>query len=373
MARDVLAGDRTCFVDSSEGDDGASGTEVAPLKTVQAAWNLIAAQWDLAGHVAKIKLAPGTYPSPVGIGNLRDLGKPIIGGTVIIEGDALSPQNVVLASSGGDCIEVCTSYVEVDGIKLLNSGGSGLHTYRQGVIFGRNLDFGAASQAHCFCDNQGQIVLASYRVSGGASVHWLAHSGGYINCDGRTVTLTGTPGFSIAFARAQLGGLIECIGNSYAGSATGPRFLIQGGGVIDPQTQNLAALPGNQPGVIEEGVYGVLGLVNIYTPTISSTAGAIGSATVLQARYSRYGNMVDCRVRFTLANNGTGSGGLCISLPTPMHGSLECVAHGMELNGALTMTGVAANTNAVAFYRFDGVYPGITGRTYAVQIRYEAA
>lgn len=254
--RRKLTASETFYVrtDGDDANDGSANTSAAAFATLQGAWNYISRWIDLGDFIATIKLADGTYS-----GELRDLGKPLVGGYAIIEGNTSTPASVVLSANSDDCIEISTSYVEVDSVMLVNSGGSGLHAYRQGVILGRNLNFGACSEYHVFCDNQGQVVLVNYTISDDALIHWYAHSGGYINCIGRTVTLSGTPDFASGFARVFDGGIIEAIGNTYSGSATGVRFGVAGNGNITTSSATLTEFPGNAAGFITSGCYSDIG------------------------------------------------------------------------------------------------------------------
>ena len=76
---------------------------------------------------------------------------------------------------------------------------------------------------------------------------------GHILMTGSTVTLTGTPAFSAGFARADLTGMISSYGNSYSGSATGPRYSVATNGVIFVNGGGANAFPGSSSGSVSTG------------------------------------------------------------------------------------------------------------------------
>ena len=291
-SRERLAAARTYYVrtDGSDSNDGLANSAAGAFLTLQHAWNVIAAGVDLGGFTVTIQLVDGTYTAGV-----RDLGKPIVGGRVTILGNTGTPANVVIAEDSDDCIEMAQSDVTSSGMKLTNSGGSGVHAYRCGVInVSTGVQFGACSEAHMFCDNEGQIVVAaSYTVNGNSPYHWLAHTGGFITIVSRTVTLSGTPAFSSAFAYALRGGIIEAQGNTYSGSATGARFIVDDNGTIYTGSTTVTELPGNAAGQLTSGVYGT----NL--PDVSSAKG--------WAIFSSSGSVTASHNVTSVTDNGTGS------------------------------------------------------------------
>lgn len=72
--------------------------------------------------------------------------------------------------------------------------------------------------------------------------------------DGITVTLSGTPAFSVAFATASRAGVVQVNANTYSGSATGTRYAASTNGVIFTNTGGSATyLPGNGAGTTATG------------------------------------------------------------------------------------------------------------------------
>ncbi len=82
----------------------------------------------------------------------------------------------------------------------------------------------------------------------------MAHTGGkVIHQPGQTVTLAGTPAFSLAYAFASDTSLISVSSVTFSGSATGTRYNVSANGVIDTAGGGATYLPGNSAGVAATG------------------------------------------------------------------------------------------------------------------------
>lgn len=90
--------------------------------------------------------------------------------------------------------------------------------------------------------------LTSYTISGSAVTHIQASYGAYVNYGSITVTLTGTPAFTVFAtvtdnARINDGGVAPI----FSGSATGQKYVLTTGGYIE-QPSSGRAFPGNSNG-----------------------------------------------------------------------------------------------------------------------------
>jgi hypothetical protein len=97
------------------------------------------------------------------------------------------------------------------------------------------------------------IINSSYTISGGSLVHVQAENGGTFTCIGRTVTLTGTPAFSVAFVYGASCCSINIYSNTYVNSATGIRYSISRNGVCFVNGAGTTYLPGNSAGSTATG------------------------------------------------------------------------------------------------------------------------
>jgi hypothetical protein len=91
-----------------------------------------------------------------------------------------------------------------------------------------------------------------YTIAGGAIRHFsVTGSGAFIEGANRTLTLTGSPSFSEAFAGAFGCGGVLFFNVACSGSATGARYLATFNGTI--QVFGGAALPGDAAGALATG------------------------------------------------------------------------------------------------------------------------
>jgi hypothetical protein len=125
-------------------------------------------------------------------------------------------------------------------------------------------DFGVATQnqtsGHIGCGSGASLNLTqNYTVSGGAVNHMVAGGCGSIVCIGLTVTHINNPNFVVAYASAQMCGVCMLASsspptfNTYAGTATGTRYLCNGNGTIFSYGAGGNYIPGTVGGVAYAG------------------------------------------------------------------------------------------------------------------------
>ena len=135
------------------------------------------------------------------------------------------------------------------------SGGSGggLQATTQGVIWFNTVVFGTCGAQHIFAFQGAIVATGNYTINGGSTAHVVAQGSGTANISGVTITITGTPAFSTAFAQAAIVGLVEAIGNTFMYSATGLRYQAATNGVIYTNGQPTTYLPGGTAGTTATG------------------------------------------------------------------------------------------------------------------------
>lgn len=222
--RQPLTADRTYYVDPAAGSDSndglTSGTAFAtPQKAVTVAFSTL----DLNGHNVTIQLADGTYA-----GTVTQTSPQVGAGTIKLRGNTPTPGNVLfsLAAQTAITIDGYGTKLAVEGIRLAFSGnGIGL-TVTNGAYLtvAGNMDFGPALW-HTRVDGLSTLRFAAdYTISGGAQRHYFVGGNAKIDTAFRTLTLTGTPNFSNAFAYAEVGGVLLNIAMIFNGAATGKRY-----------------------------------------------------------------------------------------------------------------------------------------------------
>jgi hypothetical protein len=231
--REPLAANRTYYVrtDGSDANAGLANTSGSAFLTIQKAIDTVAAL-DLSIYDATIQIADGSY-SAGGIVSGPWLGT----GNVTIMGNTTTPSNVVVSSASGAAVGCKNNgRVTVAALKLTTTGSGtyGLLAQYGGVILWTNLVFGACVACHIRAE-MGGICEASgnYTISGNAPQHIVSVLGGAVRTAfGITVTLTGAPTFSSAFATANACGVYTS-NASWSGSASGPLYNVSLNAVIN--------------------------------------------------------------------------------------------------------------------------------------------
>jgi hypothetical protein len=243
--REVLTADRSYYVlkTGSDSNDGLANTAGGAFLTIQKAIDAAAAL-DSSIYNVGINVGDGTYSQALTLKRMAGAG------AITITGNTTTPANVVIAAGGSIAINgsnTLTRY-NITGVRITGTSfgifASGSTTIQPGIV---NLATTGAAQV--YADNGAFVAFANnYTISSGAGRHLWAYAGGYIQCVSRTITVSGTPAFSSAFAVCQTGGLVLASGNTYSGSATGTRFAVSDLGVIDTGGGGANYFPGNAAG-----------------------------------------------------------------------------------------------------------------------------
>jgi len=251
--RIALSGNTSYYVATTGSDSTGNGTSGNPWATIQHAVTYIAALIDLRGYTATIYVADGTYTQGVVISG------PFVGqGNVHIIGDSATPANCIISTTSSNCflVQEC-GVVNIEGFKLqTTTSGSGVLAGAAGQInIVGPMNFGACADTHIGCNGAGSSVTinTNYTISGSAQSHWSAQLGmSEIFVFSNTITITGTPAFSTAFAFIR-DSVLTCGSLTFTGSATGTRFSVSQNGVIDCGTSSLTYFPGSLAGSITSG------------------------------------------------------------------------------------------------------------------------
>jgi len=252
--KEMLLENTTYYVraDGSNSNVGTANTSGGAFLTVQGAIDHISANVNTAGKTVTIQIANGTWTTPI-------VAKSFEGdGTIIIRGDPSTPSNVVISTTSAICFtaENISGLYRLVGLKF-QSTTSGDHIWAVGPVLVEfeSCDFGAAAGArHHISSFFGARVTATgnYSVTGGAGSH-LNSIEAALDIRSRTVTLTGTPAFSVSFANAGRLANIMASGATFTGSATGVRYIATGNGVIFTNLAGLTYFPGNAAGTTSTG------------------------------------------------------------------------------------------------------------------------
>jgi hypothetical protein len=241
--RERLTASRTYYVrsDGNNANTGLANTSGGAFATIQGALDAVA-KIDTAGYAVTIQLgATGTYAGATLSQSFTG------GGTVTILGSTGSASSYVISSS----ITVARARLSVSGMKFTTTSSYGLIADASGYItISGACEFGA-NAVHMYAQWDGHIYLnADITIAGSATVCFNAIGGKIIVTTSRTVTLTGTPAFSAAFAFADRQGYMLLYPVTYSGSATGKRYQSWQSGLI---TTYSGTLPGDVAGTTATG------------------------------------------------------------------------------------------------------------------------
>lgn len=253
--REIFTGNRTYYVrsDGSNSNNGLANTSGGAWLTPQKAMDVIASTLDLAGFTVTVQIGDGTYSSGVSL-------KPWVGGgALVFQGNHTTPANVFVSCTASHCFQnvlgALPGAVTLKDMKLgtTTSGYCVLCTSPCTLSIDA-VNF-AAAQIHVVGYGGVTIDLSkNYTISGSASAHWYCSGALFSNYGSApTVTLTGTPAFSSAFAKSSTSGFLYCAGHVFNGSATGSRYSVDLNGVLHTGGGGASFLPGNSAGSTATG------------------------------------------------------------------------------------------------------------------------
>lgn len=250
LGRTKLTANTTYFVSTTGTDDPQHGTGAgaAAFRTISYALAFLQVNVDLNGFQLTLSVAAGAYNNAISVSGqfIGQISPILLSGTSV----------TVTLGAGTDAMRVTNgANLTVSGMTLA-TGAGGSSTCLASVngatvTVGANMLFGQGGLNGQLYADGGKIYLAnSYTVNGGSAVHWFAERGGAIQPSAAiTVTLTGTPAFTNAFAVANLCGTISPLSLvSFANTATGSRYTAQFNGCINTGGGGAIYLPGNAVG-----------------------------------------------------------------------------------------------------------------------------
>jgi hypothetical protein len=272
-ARHKITASITLYVDNTNGNDANDclAATTGACATRQGAFNYINT-WDGNEQAITVSVADGTYTN-----NLTQNG-PFHGNpSVTLTGDLATPSNVLISTTSADGLDLTNgATLTMGGFKFVTTtGGNGINVENASFLtITGAMEYGSTAASQLVAGAGSTItVKANYKISGGATAHWRALQAAQIIIQGSlTITLSGTPAFSIGFAQIIIGGVLQAPSVTFSGSATGPSFVINTNGILNNAN---GALPGadSTSTIATHGYATVPG-----TPTISSCGSSPGTA-----------------------------------------------------------------------------------------------
>lgn len=254
--RRVLQTTLNIYVSPTGSDSNDGQTSATPFQTLQQCWNYIQSTLDLNNQAVVINLANGSYTA-----GLSASGQPVgvSASGVSLVGNVANPAAVSITVANGPCIQSASgASLSVTGVSL-STTGSGvtancIYANLGGQITIGKVIFGSCANFHVFANGGGQITTSSgYTISGSAVGHIQSNFVSVVSIVGQTITLSGTPAFSTAFAVAALDASISIYGNTFTGAATGARYSITSNATIATNGAGATYLPGSLSGSATTG------------------------------------------------------------------------------------------------------------------------
>ncbi|RKE72594.1 DUF2793 domain-containing protein [Pseudorhodoplanes sinuspersici] len=251
--REKLTAARTYYVrtDGSDANDGLVNSAGGAFLTIQKAIDIVFGTLDLDAFNATIQLGDGTYT--VG-GNAT---APRLGtGTVTIQGNATHPQNVIVNASSVGCFRAASgASLIVKDMELRTTGGTNCLVASVGgfMQFG-NVRFGTSGSSHMRAEIGGLVeAIGNYSIVGNAGSHINMGLCGVVRISGRTVMQIGNPTFSGAFVLGTTAGMAVLNGNTFTGAANGKRYDVTLNAGVNVTGAGVNYLPGDAAGTTATG------------------------------------------------------------------------------------------------------------------------
>jgi hypothetical protein len=248
--RDKLTANRTYYVrtDGSNSNNGLADSAGGAWLTWDYAVDFVVANLDLAGYTCTIQC--GGSGSRTFSNATVSLNPWTGGGTLQLLGNTTTPSEVTWDGTGTKLTATLgIGTLEVKGFTIASSNGYGLNI--NGAAGRVNVDaivWGTCNNAHITMFG-GLLKEYTTTITGNATHH--------INLSGPTVyyehvstlTISGTPAFSGAYAKVEFGAVSNDYGGyTSASSATGVRYDVSANGILNTYGSGATYLPGSTAG-----------------------------------------------------------------------------------------------------------------------------
>ena len=252
----VLTGNAALYI-ATTGNDSSAGTQAAPLRTLQAAANIIQSRYNLNNFGVTIHAAPASYPNTYApatfYGPVQGFGPNSFVTVVGLGSDAVftsPPGQASITAGPGANIQV--------GAGVVVTGNVGVRALAGGTLTVAG-GFTAAPCANAQILSRG----GSITISGAINILGGGTSGACISTEALgTVTLS--PGVQMAFSQASDYKMAFALADSgqidfsaggfgFTGTAVGPRYRATANGVIRTGGAAQNYLPGSTPGTLGPG------------------------------------------------------------------------------------------------------------------------
>ena len=232
----------------NDANDGLSNS--TPFATIQHGIDYILNSADVTGAVT-LQLMDGTHTgSAVIYGYMKNI-------YLTIQGNSANPEIVQWSVGNKSILKVLINQVFLQNMVLTAITGTGIQAQIAGeILIGPYITFGQMTGAHMTAYLGGSIKIQNqYRITGGASAHYLSQGGTIQNSFSGAIVLTNIPEFTGAFAIASFSGsnIIAVAGSSFSGVATGIKYTATINSAIVVNAAGINYFPGDAAGTTATG------------------------------------------------------------------------------------------------------------------------
>lgn len=255
--REKLAADRTYYVrtDGSNSNNGLANTSGGAFLTIQKAVD-VAATLDFGGFTVTVQVGAGTYTGATTLKSMVGQASPT---NFVINGDQTTPSNVVISTTSASCFTASgpTVNATIRGVKMQAATlGFAVDCSNGAYVQIGKCHFGACASAGLQVNGATMALESSsaITIAGSMPCFVVATTGAKFTAQSvGTITLTGTPAFSTAFAYCENTSTMRILGNTFSGSGTGARYAVLGNGVIFTNAAGSTYFPGSVAGTTASG------------------------------------------------------------------------------------------------------------------------
>lgn len=264
--RVLLNAPLTLYVNTGTGADTNTGLSPSvPFKTIQGAVNAAYHNYDFNGNALSISIANGTYnvTNAPNAPAVSLSGLPLACPLVNLVGNVASPGSVTLAAAGGIALRLALgATATLAGMTITASGSNqGVTSYSgYGITLGNgallnisNCVIGSCGSAQMDAETGSSLIMTGPMTFTGTTIYAvMSQLGSLAHNIGNSVTVTGLT-VTGAFVLAADAGTQIWSGNTFVGTATGPKFLTALNGIINVSGAGANYFPGSTAGVIQTG------------------------------------------------------------------------------------------------------------------------
>ncbi len=246
--REVLTANRTYYVrsDGSNSNTGLADSSGGAFLTLAKAMAVVATI-DFNGYTVTVQIKDGTFagatvPVTMGQAGVANL---------VIQGNSSTPANVAITSA----ISLGAGARATIKDLAITSSGHGLVVDGAGAACAfSNIAFGACTNAQIYAASGATVTMTgNCSFTGSSQVRvWARWNAVYVE-EFRTCTYSSTPAYSVANMYILSGATVSSAVSTQTGSATGVRYNVQGGALLETGGGGASFYPGNSAGSTATG------------------------------------------------------------------------------------------------------------------------